>query len=63
MDYSGLEVAALLEKNQKAVCVAGNYVGYIITKNEYGDIIWGNGEIVGLGRFYIESKWKIIISI
>ncbi|TVY09850.1 hypothetical protein [Paenibacillus cremeus] len=57
---SGLDTARTLRRGQRAIGVNGIYHNYIIKKDEYGDVLWDNGEIVGLSRFFIESQWKLL---
>jgi hypothetical protein len=58
--YYGLDVAGMLRRGQKAVGVDGIYHDYIIKMDEYGDIRWSNGEIVGLNRFFMISQWQVL---
>jgi hypothetical protein len=60
--YSGSEIEAALKKNQKAICVLGLYRDYVISKWTYGGLLWENNELIETeDKFFIESKWKIIL--
>ncbi len=58
--YNGLEIAAIMKPFDKAICYAGTYRNYVIEMSEWGDICWTNGQVVGLDRWYIYGKWKLL---
>lgn len=58
--YEGLDVAKLMQPGDSAVCVTGTYRDYSITMNDWGDVCWSNGEVIGLDRYFINAKWKLL---
>jgi hypothetical protein len=64
--YFGYQLLEILHPNQKASCVEGLYIGYVVQKFMYGNqLIWANDEVVELNGgndpFFRYSKWKKII--
>lgn len=64
--YFGHELLDILQPNQKASCIEGLYIGYVIQKFMYGNqLIWANNEMVESNGsndpYFRYSKWKIIV--
>jgi hypothetical protein len=57
--YEGIEIVKVMKPGSRAIGVMGMYWNYEIHMNEYGDVCWHDGVVVGLDRYFLSTKWLL----